>query len=56
MDKQPVRGTAPRQTDETAWAAFARTGSVESYLAYRGYAATAERRNSYASVDRRTNR
>lgn len=45
-----------QQPQEAAWTAFMHTGSVENYLAYRGYDAAAGRRNSYASVDRRTDR
>ncbi|MCI8360456.1 MAG: hypothetical protein HFE86_03860 [Clostridiales bacterium] len=54
MEKES--GQTGRQTQEAAWAAFLRTGSVENYLAYRGYRAGAGRRKSYASVDRRTDR
>ena len=54
MEKES--GRTGRQTQEAAWAAFLRTGSVENYLAYRVYRAGCGGSKNYASVDRRTDR
>lgn len=53
--KDPVQpGARSEKARQAAWESFWRTGSISSYLIYRGYAAEKGRRNAYASVDRRT--